>query len=67
MGARLLVFAPIYLQNFTGRASTAFYRSLGQTASEALAWAERLTGAKPSEVLDIADFPLKTRRAGKEY
>ena len=67
LGAHLLVFAPIYLQNFTKRASTAFYRSLGQTASEALAWAERLTGAKPAEVLDIADFPLKTRRAGKEY
>lgn len=67
LGAHLLVFAPIYLQNFTKRASTAFYRSLGQTASETLAWAERLTGAKPAEVLDIADFPLKTRRAGKEY
>lgn len=67
LGAHLLVFAPIYLQNFTKRASTAFYRSLGQTASEVLAWAERLTGAKPAEVLDIADFPLKTRRAGKEY
>lgn len=67
LGAHLLVFAPIYLQNFTKRASTAFYRSLGQTASEALTWAERLTGAKPAEVLDIADFPLKTRRAGKEY
>ena len=67
LGAHLLVFAPTYLQNFTKRASTAFYRSLGQTASETLAWAERLTGAKPAEVLDIADFPLKTRRAGKEY
>lgn len=67
LGAHLLVFAPIYLQNFTKRASTAFYRSIGQTASETLAWAERLTGAKPAEVLDIADFPLKTRRAGKEY
>lgn len=67
LGAHLLVFAPIYLQNFTKRASTAFYRSLGQAASEVLAWAERLTGAKPAEVLDIADFPLKTRRAGKEY
>lgn len=67
LGAHLLVFAPIYLQNFTKRASTAFYRSLGQTASETLAWAERLTGAKPAEVLNIADFPLKTRRAGKEY
>lgn len=67
LGAHLLVFAPIYLQNFTKRASTAFYRSLGQTASETLAWTERLTGAKPAEVLDIADFPLKTRRAGKEY
>lgn len=67
LGAHLLVFAPIYLQNFTKRASTAFYRSLGQATSEVLAWAERLTGAKPAEVLDIADFPLKTRRAGKEY
>ncbi len=67
LSAHLLVFAPIYLQNFIKRASTVFYRSLGETALETVHWAEKLTGAQPAEVLDLADFPLRVRRAGKEY
>ena len=67
LGAHMLVFGPVYLQNVTKRASTVFYRSLGEMALEILSWAQKLTGAQPSEVLDIADFPLKVRRAGKEY
>ena len=67
MGEHLLVFAPIYLENFMKRASTVFYRSLGEFALESIKWAADITGAEPSDVLNIEDFPLKVRRAGKEY
>lgn len=67
LGEHLLVFAPVYLQNFVTRASTAFYRAAGGVAQGILTWAGELSGAQACETLDIADFPLKTRRAGKEY
>ena len=67
LSTHLLVFAPVYLHNLIARATTVFYRSLGEVALETVRWAAKRTGARPVEVLDQADFPLQVRQAGKEY